>query len=71
MSALRESFDKIVDKVHHNKTKLSDNEKQISSLSSHHYKRIIDDLNNNIETFKYDDLKIGNKNDKSNLEPIK
>ena len=50
-----------------NETKPLEFDSRISLI----YKRKINDLNNNIKMWRYDNLKIVFRNDKSNLEPIK
>ena len=65
LCALRDSLYKIIWDA--NKLKPLEVDSKISSI----YKRKITDLNNNIEMWKYDNLKTMFRNDKSNLEPIK
>ncbi len=66
LSALRDSLCKIISDA--NKMKqLAD----VETKPNLFYKQQIKELNNNIEMWKYDNLKTMYKNDKSNLEPIK
>ena len=66
LSALKDSLYRILAET--NKTKPFDLE---TTSPTAVYKRKLNDFNNLMETWKYDNLKTFAGNDKSNLEPIK